>query len=259
VVTRTDVTGRKRAEGDAHTQRQQLAHMGRAAVLGELSGAFAHELNQPLTSILGNAEAGLILLSREQRESPELGAILQDIVDDDIRAAHVIQRLRDLLTKGEQQRQPVDLNATVRETLGLAHSDLIMRNVMVEVRPDVQAPAVLADRVQIHQLILNLVMNACEAMADQPCERRKLTVATKWLQASGSVELSVADQGRGINEEQSAHIFEPFVTSKKQGLGLGLAICRSIADAHGAQLAAENLATGGAIFRFIVPIEGGAI
>jgi C4-dicarboxylate-specific signal transduction histidine kinase len=258
IVTRADITARKRAEGDANTQRQHLAHMGRAAVLGELSGAFAHELNQPLTSILGNAEAGLILLSREERALPELSAILQDIVDDDLRAAHVIQRLRDLLTRGERERQRVDLNASARETLALAHSELIMRKVSVDVRPDAQAPAILGDRVQIHQLILNLVMNACEAMSEQPVEQRKLTIATRWIPESASVELSVTDQGRGISAGQAAQIFEPFVTSKKHGLGLGLAICRSIADAHGATLAAENSATRGAIFRFVIPVEGDA-
>ncbi len=258
VVTRADITSRKRAEGEANTQRQQLAHMGRAVVLGELSGAFAHELNQPLTSILGNAEAGLRLLAQGPANPPEIVAILQDIVAEDIRAAHVIQRLRDLLTKGERQRQPVDLNAAVQETLDLTHSDLITRNVAVEVQPDLAAPLILGDRIQIQQLILNLVMNACEAMADSPIHERKLTLATHWRSAIDRVEISVADHGPGVAHERVARIFDPFVTTKKQGLGLGLAICRSIADAHGGLLSAENAPTGGAIFRFSVPLRGGA-
>jgi two-component system, LuxR family, sensor kinase FixL len=257
VVTRADITTRKRAESDANTQQRELAHMGRAAVLGELSGAFAHELNQPLASILGNAEAGLVLCARGLGSSAEVRAILQDIVTDDIRAAQLIQRLRDLLAKGERQRQPVDLNVAVREVIDLLRSDLIARNVSVEVRPDAQTPVISGDRVQIQQLILNLVMNACEAMADMPSSARKLTVETRWLVSSRCVEMSVADQGHGITMQPTARIFDPFITTKEHGLGLGLAICCSIADAHGGRLSAENVPTGGAIFRFSVPIEGG--
>src|SRR6185436_1157717 len=144
VITRTEVTARKRAEADARNQRQQLTHLSRAAVLGQLSGAFAHELKQPLTSILGNAEAALSILHKGDANPAELSEILQDIVQDDERAAQVIQRLRALLGKGDTLHAPVELNDVVRESLELTHSEFVTRNVVATLRLDPSLPAVLA-------------------------------------------------------------------------------------------------------------------
>ncbi len=254
VVIRSDITERKRAAAQAGEQRHQLTLLGRAAVLGELSGAFAHELAQPLTSILGNAEAALQLLAADPAELAEVREILRDIIADDVRAAEVIQRLRSMLARGEIQRQPVDLNQVVREVLDLARSDLITRNVSVSMQLDANAPAVLADRVQLQQVVLNLVVNACEAMAGVASGERKLLIATRLASDSSYIECSVSDRGCGITAGDTERIFQPFVSTKKQGLGLGLAICRSIVEAHGGRLWAEHGAEGGAVFRFTARI-----
>jgi PAS domain S-box-containing protein len=255
VITRSDITAHKQAIAQAREQRQQLAHLGRAAVLGELSGAFAHELAQPLTSILGNAEAALELLPPDTPGLSEIRDMLRDIIKDDVRAAEVIQRLRSMLTQGEIQRRPVDLNQLVREVLSLARSDLITRNVSVVTRLDPLAGLVLADPVQLQQVLLNLIINACEAMAGTSPGERRLTIATHPLDEERAIECSVADCGCGIPSGDTERIFQPFVTTKKHGLGLGLAICRSIIEAHGGRLWAENAADGcGAVLRFTASI-----
>jgi PAS domain S-box-containing protein len=255
VITRSDITAHKHAIAQAREQRQQLAHLGRAAVLGELSGAFAHELAQPLTSILGNAEAALELLPPDTPGLSEIRDILRDIIKDDVRAAEVIQRLRSMLTQGEIQRRPVDLNQVVREVLSLARGDLSTRNVAVVTQLDPQAGLVLADPVQLQQVLLNLIVNACEAMSGSPPSQRRLTIATRTVDEGRALECSVADCGSGIPPGDTERIFQPFVTTKKQGLGLGLAICRSIIEAHGGRLWAENAAHGdGAVLRFTASI-----
>jgi len=258
VITRTDVSSRKRAEADARNQRQQLTHLSRAAVLGQLSGAFAHELKQPLTSILGNAEAGLSLLHKGNASIDEIREILQDIVQDDERATQVIQRLRALLGKGDPQHAPVELNDVVRESVELTHSEFVTRNVLASLHLDPKMPTVLADRVQMQQVVLNLLMNACEAMVGTPLPRRQVTLTTNYLAASEAVEISVQDSGSGIAPGDSDRIFQPFVTTKSHGLGLGLAICRSVAEAHFGVLWAENAPDGGAIFHIKIPIAGGS-
>jgi PAS domain S-box-containing protein len=251
VVTRADVTERKQAMSQAREQSRQLAHLGRAAVLGELSGAFAHELAQPLTSILANAEAALQMLPSDTPLLCEIKDILRDIVRDDVRAAEMIQRLRSMLARGEIERRPVELSQVVRDVLALTRSDLMSRHVSVTLELDPKAVPVLADPVQLQQVLLNLVVNACEAMAQNPLTERRLTIATRPLEEGRTVECAVIDCGCGIHGTDTERIFQPFVTTKKQGLGLGLAICRSIIEAQGGRLWAEN-APGhrGAIFRF---------
>lgn len=257
VVTRTDITARKRAEQEALNQRQQLTHLSRAAVLGQLSGAFAHELNQPLTSILGNAEAALQMLRGMPDAPRELGEILRDIVQDDERAAQIIRRLRALLGKGETARAPVDLGTVVRDSLSLTHSEIIARNIRVETNLDLECPLVLGDRVQLQQVLLNLVMNACEAMEAVPPASRLIVVGTRYRSVDATVELSVRDQGCGIPPEDLELIFQPFVSRKSKGLGLGLAICRSVVESHHGRLWADNADGGGAIFYLKVPLDGG--
>jgi PAS domain S-box-containing protein len=255
VITRADITAHKQAITQAREQRLQLAHLGRAAVLGELSGAFAHELAQPLTSILGNAEAALELLPRDTPALHEIQDILRDIIKDDVRAAEVIQRLRSMLSRGEIQRRPVDLNQVVREVLALARSDLITRNVSVVTQLDSQSALVLADPVQLQQVLLNLIVNACEAMSASPPSERRLTITTRPADEGSAIECTVADHGCGIRASDLERIFEPFVTTKKQGLGLGLAICRSIIEAHGGRLWADNVPEHcGAVFHFTASI-----
>jgi PAS domain S-box-containing protein len=248
VITRTDITAGKRAATQAQKQREQLALLGRAAVLGELSGAFAHELAQPLTSILGNAETALQICIRDGPQ--ELEEILRDIIRDDIRAAEVIQRLRSMLTRGEIERKPVDLNQVVRDVLALAHSELVTRNVTVNLQLEPRPTLVLADSVQLQQVLLNLVVNGCEAMSGTALEERRLKITTWSVEDRRSVECAVNDRGTGISPDAFERIFTPFFTTKKRGLGLGLAICRSIIEAHGGRLWAENAPDCGATFHF---------
>jgi signal transduction histidine kinase/integral membrane sensor domain MASE1 len=255
VVTRTDVTARKRAEQDARIQQQQLTHLGRAALLGQLSGAFAHELNQPLTSILGNAEAALKLLEGGNADLGEVREILRDIVHDDVRAAQVIDRLRALLQQGDLLRRPVDLNGTVRDVLEIAKSELLTRHVRVTTEFDNGAPVVMADRVQMQQIVLNLLMNACEAMSGLPVAERNVKLATRFRPEESCVQVTMTDSGGGIPPGELERIFQPFVTTKPNGMGMGLAICRTVAESHRGRLWAEG-GPGGATFHLQVPVGG---
>ncbi len=248
-----DITERRRAEQLIAEQRRQLAHLGRVAVLGELSGALAHELNQPLTAILANARAAQRLMTREKYDAGEIRSILDDIATDDLRAGAVIRRLRALIRNGETVPQQVAPNDVVRDVLELAHNDLILREVTVTTQLEASLPNIPADRVQLQQVVLNLVVNACDAMTDKPRADRHLVVRT--VRDDGSVELSFSDRGTGIVSGAVDSVFEPFMTTKEHGLGLGLAICRSIVSAHGGKMWAVNNVDVGATFYLRLPIE----
>jgi PAS domain S-box-containing protein len=250
--TDTDITERKQAELEAREQRMQLAHLTRVATLGELSGALAHELNQPLTAILSNAQACRHLLAREPVDVAEVREILDDIVQDDKRAGEVIRRLRALLEKGEAQLQPLDLNEVVRDVLVLAHADLINRNIAVDLRLAADPPQIRGDRVQLQQVLLNLIMNACDAMQATPPAERTIGLATS-SDRDGWVRLAVSDSGHGILANVRDRIFEPFFSTKETGLGLGLAVCRSIVTAHGGRLEGDNNGVSGATFALLLP------
>ena len=236
----TDVTYRKQAEAKERAQQQQLVHLGRAAVLGELSGAFAHELTQPLTSILGNAEAALQLLTKPDADLREIRTMVRDIVADDVRAAEVIQRLRAMLQRGEISREPVDLANVIKDVLDLARIDLLTRHVSVDVVFDPYLPLVLGDRIQLQQVVLNLVVNACESMSSLDVHKRRISITARFEGSSCEVLCAIRDRGAGIASDDLERIFQPFVTTKVQGLGMGLAICRSIIEAHGGRLWARE-------------------
>jgi len=256
VLSHRDVTRRKRAEIDAEQQRQQLTHLTRVGILGQLSGALAHELNQPLTAILSNAQAVQRFLSREPLDLAELRGALADIVEADKRAGDVIRRLRYLLKKGEAQFRPIDLGGVVKDTLELAHSDLVVRGVTTTCRLTPDLPTVRGDRIQLQQVLLNLIANACEAMTDTEPAGRALMITTT-RERDQTVQISVADSGSGIDADMQARLFEPFVTTKMQGLGLGLPICSSIVTAHGGYMKAVNGPSGGAIFFVTLPVDHG--
>ena len=252
-----DITARKQAEQEVQERRAELTHLSRVAMLGELSGSLAHELNQPLTAILSNAQAAQRFLARPQINRAELEEILGDIVDADRHAGEVIRSLRLLLKKGEVQRQPLDANQVVREVLDLMRSDLLNHQVAAETELAPDLPTVRADRVQLQQVLLNLVMNACDAMAGSDSAGRLLCVSTRWIVGEG-VRVSVRDHGHGIPADSLGRVFEPFFTTKPHGLGLGLAVCRSILLAHDGVLSAENHPGGGAVFYFTFPADNRA-
>jgi len=251
VVTRADVTTRYDAQMQMDEQRRELSHLARVTALGQLSGALAHELNQPLTSISNNAEAARHLLRRRPVDLPEIDAALGDILTEDRRAAQVIRRLRDLLRRGETRVAPVDAAELVGEVLELSHGELIARGVSAKAIVGGELPLVLADRVQLQQVLLNLILNACEAMELVQARGRRLSLL---VAADGShVRFSVRDSGSGIPAPLIDHLFEPFVTTKREGLGLGLSISRTIVAAHGGRVWAENNADGGASVHCLVP------
>ncbi len=251
-----DITERKQAELEVQQQRQVLTHLTRVATLGELSGALAHELSQPLTSILSNAQAAQRFLTREPVDLGEVRDILKDIVDDDRRAGAVIRRWRTLLRKGETQLHPLDLNDVTNEVLRLAHSELIAHRVTVTARLTPGLPAVRGDRVGLQQVLLNLIVNACDAMKLNEPAQRHLTVITG-PDGAGAVQVSIADRGVGIPADKIERVFEPFFTTKEHGVGLGLAICRSIVAAHGGRMWVTNNSDRGATFCFALSAQSG--
>ncbi|MGH9884702.1 MAG: ATP-binding protein, partial [bacterium] len=244
VVTRANVSARRRAQMEIEEQRRELSHLARVGVLGQLSGALAHELSQPLSSILSNAEAARHLIQRRPVDIEELRAILHDIVHEDRRAAQVIDGLRALLKRGETRVQPVDTAELVREVMELAHAELITRRVTATATLGPNLPPVLADRVQLQQVLLNLILNACEAMGSTPDGERLLQL-TATAAGANDVRFSIRDGGSGIPPARVERLFEPFVTTKPEGLGLGLSIARTIIAAHGGRIWAENNATRG--------------
>jgi signal transduction histidine kinase len=245
---------RARVQLDAREQRLQLTHLSRVAMLGELSGGIAHELNQPLTAILSNAQAAQHLIADKSADLEILVEILQDIIAADQRAGEVIRRLRTMFKRGETQFEPLDANELVHEVLGIVHGDLVTRS--VEVVPELAAalPKVHGDRVELEQVMLNLVINACDAMAGIPSEKRRLTVRTRAVEVdNGAVQISFSDCGTGFSAEQYPRLFEPFFTTKPRGLGLGLSISRAIIRAHHGRMWGSSTAGEGASFHMVLP------
>lgn len=234
-----DITERKAVELEVSRSQAELAHLSRVMMLGELSGSMAHELNQPLAAILSNAEAAESLLEGDSPDLSELREILADIVEQDVRAGEVIRRLRTLLIKGEIQARPLDISDLMQDLLSLVRNDLANRGVGITMHLANDLPPVVADRVQLQQVLLNLVVNACEAMVDAPSSERVLTLRST-LDDQGQVRVSVVDRGRGISPDKRDEIFQPFVTTKADGLGLGLAISRTIVEAHGGRIWADS-------------------
>ena len=241
-----------RAELEIAEQRNQLTHLSRVSMLGELSGSLAHELSQPLTAILGNAVAAQLLLEQAEPDLNQLRDILRDIEADDERAGEVVRRLRLLLKRGEIQFQPLAANELVDEVLKLLRGELIDRGVIAHAELAPNLPTLQADKVQLQQVLINLVTNACDAMVDVPRERRSVTIRTA-LDGDDFVLISVFDSGPGIAEEKLEQVFEPFFTSKPNGMGLGLSVCRTIANAHKGKLWAEYRPGRGATFHLSLP------
>ena len=251
-----DVTSRKLTEADADVQRQEIAHLMRVSMLGELSGGLAHELTQPLTAILSNAQAGKLLLAKGNKSLSEIGNIFDDIIAEDERAGEVINRLRGMLKKGDVKHETIDMNDLIASTLRLLHSELIDRRMSVSFDNVPNLPAVHGDPVQLQQTLLNLLMNAMDATENVPPARRRISVSAATTD-DGGVEVHIYDRGTGLPPSREHKVFEPFFTTKERGLGLGLSICTSIVKLHGGTLSLQNNVREGAsaVFRLPPPLD----
>jgi signal transduction histidine kinase len=246
---------RLRAEDEVQATRADLVHATRLATMGELTASIAHEIKQPLSAILTNADTAELLLESENPSLEEVQQILAEIRRDDFRACEVISRLRDLLGKHEMRRLPIDLNDTIAEALQILAPEARRRGVAVTASR-VPVPPVSADRVHIQQVVVNLVLNALDAVTSANGSERRVIVRVG--RASDGAEVSVEDNGPGIDPSIKTRLFESFATTKSTGMGLGLSIARSIVEAHGGRIWAENTG-GGAIFRFVLPVAAGDV
>jgi two-component system sensor kinase FixL len=245
----SDISERKRTEEN----ERQLAHMQRLSSLGALVAAMAHELRQPLTSIMANAQAAQSLLNCADMPISELRQIMGDILENDKRASAIISRTVDFVTKRELRIEPLDLNSLVALALQVVGGETRRRRIHVDAELANGLPPVLADRVRVQQILVNLMLNAVEAMANTPETEHHLTIRTRANDA-GEIEIAVIDQGSGIPAADFPRVFEPFFSTKTDGIGLGLSISQSIVALHRGRIWAENMATQGAAFYFTLPI-----
>ena len=248
-----DATARKVAEIEARARQAEVAHLSRVTMLGELAGSLAHEVNQPLAAIVSNAQAAQRFLSRNG-EVEEVREILADIAQEGKHASDVIQRLRELMRKGEVVFAPLALGEVIENVLRLCRAELAAQGVAVVSEIAEGLPPVRGDRVQIEQVLLNLVTNGADAMAQVEFSRRLLRIVAVLANGGGEVRVTVADRGTGLPAEAPERVFEPFVTTKERGLGLGLAVCRTIMASHEGRLWAVNDPGGGATFHFTLPV-----
>jgi C4-dicarboxylate-specific signal transduction histidine kinase len=254
-----DLTERKRVEAEARENEQryreaqlELAHVTRVTTLGELTASIAHEVNQPLAGVIANAEACLRWLDRG---TPDLDAVrrsAQWVIADGYRASEVIRRVRALANKAGIEKAPLDINDVVREVIALVQRELFSQKVSVRTEFAPALPMILGDRVQLQQVIINLVMNGIEAMQSVTDRPRELVIRSRQDETQ-QVLVSVADCGVGISAENADRLFTAFFTTKSSGMGMGLSICRSIIEAHGGQLWAIPCEPQGALFQFTIP------
>jgi PAS domain S-box-containing protein len=249
-----DITERKAAEAEADLQRKEVSHLMRVSTLGELSGAIAHELNQPLTAILAYAQAARRLLGGKNPQMGKIIGVLDDIVQEDNRASEVIRRLHGLLRKGDSKSEAISVNDLVYSTLRLLHSEVISRRIKIDTALEDNLPRTLGDPVQLQQVFLNLLMNAMDAMNATAPVQRLLTVETQ-SSGNGIIEMRICDRGHGIGEGERGQLFQPFFTTKDHGLGLGLSICSKIVKAHGGNLRIDNNSAGGATASLTLPVR----
>jgi C4-dicarboxylate-specific signal transduction histidine kinase len=256
--THTDLTAEvraDRAETELRKLQAGLAHVSRVTILGELTASLAHEVNQPLAGIVSSADACLHWLAAQPPNVDKARRAIERITRDAKRASDVVARVRNLAKKAPLQRTWVDINETVEETISLATRELSQNNVSLETQLAENLPQILADRIQLQQVILNLIINACEALTAADDEFRKLSIST--ARKMDGVALTVRDTGVGIDPQQIETVFEAFHTTKRGGMGMGLAVSRSIIEGHGGRLWAEPNEPRGAIFKFTIPSKKG--
>jgi C4-dicarboxylate-specific signal transduction histidine kinase len=242
-----DVSEQHAAQLETEELRRELAHVGRVSVLGQLASSLAHELSQPLGAILRNTEAAELVLREPEPDLEELRAIIGDIHRDDQRAGDVINRLRQLLKRRRMDFQPVALDGLVSDVESLMQADAASRHVSLSWSVDPGLPPISGDRVHLSQVLINLIMNAMDAVIDGGTPDRRVAIRAR-RNAESDIELTVRDSGAGIPADSLDRIFDPFFTTKANGMGMGLSVCRTIVDAHNGALTAANDPAGGAIF-----------
>ena len=248
-----DVTAGKQAELETQLLRQEVTHVGRISMMGQLATALAHEINQPLGAILRNAEAAELFMQDASPDLDEIRAIVADIRKDDQRAGAVIDRMRGLLKRQSLNTRALHVGELIGDVKALVRADSAARQVKLDVNVPSDLPPVRGDRVHLQQVLLNLILNGMDALNGASLEDRRISV-TALLDGAQTVEIAVSDTGTGIPAEKLAHIFDPFFTTKLNGMGMGLPISRTIIEAHGGRFWAENNNSGGATFRFTLPI-----
>jgi C4-dicarboxylate-specific signal transduction histidine kinase len=252
-----DITERKRAEGALHETREALARTTRLTMMGELSASIAHEINQPLAAIITNGNACSRLLTASPPDLDDVRDGLDAIVSDSRRASEVLQRIRAMLKNAAPERAPVSVNDAIEDVLALTRHELQRHSVSVQTDLHPNLPAILADRVQLQQVVLNLVMNGIDAMRAVTDRSRILSVRSQ-LDDRGGIVVNVADSGIGLDPANREQIFDTFFTTKAKGMGMGLAISNSIIKAHHGRLWAAPASPFGAVFGFVLPLVAGA-
>ena len=255
--TGTEVTALKRAEQaeqDLRTAQAELAHVTRVTMLGELTASIAHEVNQPLAAVVANAEASLRWLNREEPDLAAARRSVEWVIDDGCRASDVIRRVRALAKKSDMETVPLELNQVVNEAATLVERELVQHRISLRTELTPALPEILGDRVQLQQVIINLLMNGIEAMEPVTDRPRELLIQTG-KDDTGYLILRVADSGIGISAENANRVFDAFFTTKSSGLGMGLSICRSIVEAHGGRMSASNNDGPGATFQLLLPLH----
>jgi signal transduction histidine kinase len=247
-----DITERRQAEDEVTRTRSEMLRVERSLRLSEMTASLAHELNQPLAAILSNAQAALRFLKSEKPDMDEFKEIIGDIIADDQRAGNVIRSLRSMMKREEGEKTPIILSDIARDVIQIFRSEAIFRNVSIETELDESLPPVLGDKGQLEQVVLNIVMNAAEAMSGNSPARRKVRLRTQ--RRDHSVWVAVRDFGPGIEKENLERVFQPFFTTKGTGLGMGLAVCNSIIKHHKGRIWAENNPDGGATFFIEFPV-----
>jgi PAS domain S-box-containing protein len=250
-----DVTKREFYKSESRQLQSELAHLDRIVTISALTSALAHEINQPLAAMRSYAQAALRFMDKDQPEYDSVRKALQGIVADNKRAAAVVNRLRDLVKKEKAHREMLDINSIINDVIGLINSEIVLRNASITLDLHPIVPVVHGDSIQIQQVLLNLLTNALDALDNQPFEARTIMISTR-LENSNNAIVSISDSGGGIPPDKIEAIFAPFQTTKPKGIGLGLAISKSIIEAHGGKIWADNNPDGGAMFSLILPTSG---
>ncbi|MDE1182138.1 ATP-binding protein [Paraburkholderia sp.] len=263
LATNNDITGRKQMEQALARSTAELAHVTRVTMLGELAASIAHEVTQPIAAISTCGSAALRWLTRPTPDVAEARQSVAQMVRDAQRAGDVIQQIRSMATKRDRQPKRLDLNAVVGESIELVRRELERHRVELSVDLTAHAPMVCCDRVQLQQVLINLLMNAAQAIADANRELRQIHVSTAILDPdqgddANLAQVTVRDSGSGIRAENAGRLFSAFFTTKTEGMGMGLSICRSIVEANGGRIWAESPDGGGAILRFVLPVDAGS-